>query len=98
MLHRRLLVLDDPNAQKEDGVYEELAASWREIAQLVEKAAARMIAQRELLMGAHDEAAWSDEHVRAFEKFVTGQSQTLALLKVAAERDENMLASMRPRA
>ena len=56
-----------------------------------------MTAQRELPMGAHDETAWTEEHVRAFEKFVKGQSQTLSLLKVAAERDENMLASMRKR-
>ena len=96
-LHRRLLVLDDPNAQKEDEVYRELAASWREIAQLTERAAARMTAQRELPMGTHDESAWGDEHVRAFETFVKGQSQALSLLKVAAERDESMLASIRKR-
>jgi uncharacterized protein YndB with AHSA1/START domain len=93
-LHRRMLVMNDPNAQNEDAVYGELAASWREIAQRVEQAAARMSAQRELPMGAHDEAAWGQEHLRAFERFVKGQSQTLSLLKVAAERDETMLASM----
>jgi hypothetical protein len=93
-LHRRMLVMSDPNAQLEDQVYKELAASWREIAQLVEKTAAKMLAQRELPMGAHDEKAWGEAHVRAFEMFVSGQSQTLALLQVAAERDEKMLASM----
>jgi uncharacterized protein YndB with AHSA1/START domain len=97
-LHRRLLVMHDPNARNEDGVYRELAASWREIAQLVERAAARMTAQHELPMGTHDETAWSEEHIRAFEKFVKGQSHALSLLRVAAERDENMLASMRKRA
>ena len=54
-----------------------------------------MAAQRELPMGAHDESKWGDAHLRAFEKFVTGQSQLLSLLRVAAERDEQMLASMK---
>jgi hypothetical protein len=93
-LHRRMLVMSDPKAQQEDRVYKELAASWREIAQLVETTAAKMLAQRELPMGAHDENAWGDAHVRAFETFVNGQSKTLALLEVAAARDEKMLASM----
>jgi hypothetical protein len=93
-LHRQMLVLSDPKAQHEDAVYRDLAASWREIAQLVEKAAAKMIAQRGLPMGAHDETAWGEAHVRAFERFVSGQRKTLALLTVAVERDEKMLASM----
>jgi hypothetical protein len=49
-------------------VYRELAASWSQIAELVQKAAAKMAAQRELPMGAHDPTAWGDEHQRAFEK------------------------------
>jgi uncharacterized protein YndB with AHSA1/START domain len=93
-LHRKMLVLDDANSRKEDEVYRELAARWKEIAQLVEKAAARMAAQHELPMGAHDQTAWGETHLKAFEKFVNAQSQVLALLRVAAERDENMLASM----
>jgi uncharacterized protein YndB with AHSA1/START domain len=94
-LHRKMLVLDDPSSRKEDDVYRELAASWRQIAELVQKVAANMAAQRELPMGAHDTTAWSDDHLRAFEKFVKGQSQVLSLLRVAAERDERMLASMK---
>jgi hypothetical protein len=93
-LHRQMLVLDDPNSRREDDVYRELAASWKDIAQLVEKTAARMAAQRELPMGAHDATAWADPHRKAFEKFVKAQTQVLALLRVAAERDEQMLASM----
>jgi uncharacterized protein YndB with AHSA1/START domain len=53
-LHRKMLVLDDPNSRKEDEVYRELAASWKDVAQLVEKTAAHMAAQHELPMGAHD--------------------------------------------
>jgi uncharacterized protein YndB with AHSA1/START domain len=94
-LHRKMLVLDDASSRAEDDVYRELSASWQEIAKLVERAAARMAAQRELPMGEHDEAAWGDEHLRAFEKFVHAQSRALALLRVAAERDEKMLASMK---
>ncbi len=93
-LHRKMLVLDDPNARQEDDVYRDLAASWRHIAELVQKTAATMAAQRELPMGAHDMRAWGDEHLRAFQKFVKGQSQVLSLLRVAAERDERMLALM----
>jgi uncharacterized protein YndB with AHSA1/START domain len=93
-LHRRMLVPDDPNARKEDEVYRDLAARWKQIAELVAQAAAQMAAQRELPMGAHDQTAWDEVHLRAFETFVKGQTQVLALLRVAAERDETLLASM----
>lgn len=93
-LHRRMLVLDDPNSRHEDDVYQGLAASWKEIAQLVQNAAEQMAAQRELPMGTHDQTAWGEAHLKAFEKFVKAQTQALALLRVAAERDEKMLASM----
>jgi hypothetical protein len=66
-----------------------LAARWTQIAEQVSQAASLMAAQRELPMGSHDNKAWGDEHLRAFEQFVTGQAQVLALLRVAAERDEN---------
>jgi uncharacterized protein YndB with AHSA1/START domain len=92
--HRKMLAPDDPNSRKEDEVYRELAASWKNIAQLVEKTAERMAAQHELPMATHDQTAWGGEHLKAFEKFVTAQTQVLALLRVAAERDETMLASM----
>jgi uncharacterized protein YndB with AHSA1/START domain len=93
-LHRRMLAIDDVNARKEDEVYEDLAARWRQIAELVAEAAAQMAAQRELPMGAHDQAAWGEAHVRAFERFVKGETQVLALLRAAAARDEKTLASM----
>jgi uncharacterized protein YndB with AHSA1/START domain len=93
-LHRRMLVLDDPGSRREDEIYGELAARCKDIAQRVETTAAQMAAQHELPMGAHDETAWGEAHLKAFEKFVTAQTQVLALLRVAAERDEQMLASM----
>jgi uncharacterized protein YndB with AHSA1/START domain len=94
-LHRKMLVLDDESARAEDEVYRRLAGSWAEIGKLVKKASADMGAHRELPMGAHDESAWGDEHLRAFEKVVTAQRQLLGLLRLAAERDEKMLASMK---
>jgi uncharacterized protein YndB with AHSA1/START domain len=94
-LHRRMLRLEDAAARQEDDVYRELAEMWARITVLVKEAAARMEAQRELPMGAHDESAWGPEHVAAFEKFVNSQSHVLALLRIAASRDEQMLASLR---
>jgi len=93
-LHRTMLILDDVNARKEDEVYRELADSWSRIARLVRAAAARMAAQRDLPMGAHDATKWGADHLRAFEKYVKSESQLLALLRVSAVRDEQMLASM----
>ena len=93
-LHRTMLVLDDVNARKEDDVYRELAESWSRIAPLVSAAAAHMAAQQDLPMGAHDPTKWGAAHRRAFEKYVKSESQLLALLRVSAVRDEQMLASM----
>jgi hypothetical protein len=93
-LHRAMLILDDPNARKEDEVYRELAAAWQDIARRVQQAAATMASQRDLPMGAHDESKWGDAHMRAFETFVRAQSQLLGHLRVAAERDEAMLSEM----
>jgi hypothetical protein len=93
-LHRQMLVPDDPDARKEDEVYRDLAAQWQQVAELVAQAARQMAAQRDLPMGAHDQTVWGEAHLRAFEKFVNGQLQVLALLRVAAERDQKMLTSM----
>jgi uncharacterized protein YndB with AHSA1/START domain len=93
-LHRRMLRLEDAAARQEDDVYRELGEMWGRIHGLVKEAAARMEAHRELPMAAHDESAWGPEHVAAFEKFVKSQSHLLALLRIAAERDEQMVASI----
>ena len=95
-LHRRMLVLDDESSRAEDRVYGELAAAWGEIAERVGETAAKMAAQRDLPMGAHDESAWGEKHLQAFEKVVTAERQLLGLLRLAAERDEKMLSSMKP--
>jgi len=94
-LHRAMLITTgDERSRAEDEVYRDLSERWTGIAELVERAAATMAAQRDLPMAAHDPTAWSSGHLRAFEKFVKAQSQLLSRLRVAAERDEQILASM----
>lgn len=94
-LHRQMLRGDAPATRQEDEVYRELAERWRAIARQVQEAATYMAAQRDLPAGEHDEREWGEAHLRAFERFVSGQSQLFALLRVAAPKDEQMLASMR---
>lgn len=94
-LHRTMLTSSDEATKKEDAVYESLAAEWRDLANRVATAAARMNEQSDLAMGPHDESTWGERHEAAFAKFVDAQSRLTALLRVAAERDEAMLASMR---
>jgi hypothetical protein len=93
-LHRAMLVLDDVNSRKEDDGYRELAASYRDIAAKLREAADRMFAQSDLPMGTHDESKWTDAHVKAFARFVHEQGALASVLRVAARRDEQMLASM----
>jgi uncharacterized protein YndB with AHSA1/START domain len=93
-LHRVMLKLEDPNARREGEVYREFATSWAEIARNVQRTAARMLEQRELPMGEHDEAKWGERNTRAFEKYVRAQGQLLARLRITAVLDEAMLASM----
>jgi uncharacterized protein YndB with AHSA1/START domain len=93
-LHREMLVLDDPNSQKEDVVYRDLAASYHDIAARLRDAADQMAAQLELPMGAHDQMKWTGTHMKAFERFVHEQGALASVLRVAAQRDEQMLASM----
>jgi hypothetical protein len=92
--HRSMLVLSDPAARREDEVYAELARRFTEIASLTEAAARNMASQHDLPMGQHDETAWDAAQLEAFERFVSAQSALLALLRVAAARDEDMLRTM----
>lgn len=93
-LHREMIVLDDPASKKEDDVYRELAASYRDLAAKLRDAADRMAAQRDLPMGPHDGTKWTDKHLKAFSRFVHEQGALVSVLRVAAARDEQMLASM----
>jgi hypothetical protein len=93
--HRGTLVQSDPHACGEDEAYGELAASYREIARLVERAAARMLSYRELPTPAHDESAFGPQQ-QAFEALVRAQDELLATLRFAAESDHEMLAEMTP--
>jgi hypothetical protein len=93
-LHRAMLVLDDANSKNEDDVYRDLAASYCEIAAKLREAADRMSAQSALPMGRHDENKWTDAHMKAFASFVYEQGALASVLRAAAGRDEQMLASM----
>jgi uncharacterized protein YndB with AHSA1/START domain len=93
-LHRMMLVLEDSNAKREDDVYRDLSANFRSIATQLMETAGRMSAQDALPMGAHDETKWSDKHLKAFSRFVHEQGALASVLRVAAARDEQMLASM----
>jgi uncharacterized protein YndB with AHSA1/START domain len=93
-LHRAMLVLDDANSKKEDEVYRELAASYRDVAAKLRAVADCMSAQSDLPMGTHDESKWTDAHMKAFARLVHEQGALASVLRVAARRDEQMLASM----
>jgi uncharacterized protein YndB with AHSA1/START domain len=94
-LHRAMLVLEDEHSKQEDGVYADLARSYREIAARLRETAERMAAERNLHMGAHDESTWTETHLKAFARFVHEQGALASVLRAAATRDEQMLASMR---
>lgn len=93
-LHREMLVTSDPASKKEEAVYRDLEAAYRDIAATLRKTADHMAVQRELPMGAHDETKWTDRHMKAFSRFVHEQGALASVLRVAAEQDEKMLASM----
>jgi uncharacterized protein YndB with AHSA1/START domain len=93
-LHRAMLVAGDANSKREDEVYSALATSYRDISARLRETADRMADQRDLPMGAHDESKWTDTHMKAFARFVHEQGALASVLRVAAARDEQMLASM----
>jgi hypothetical protein len=53
-----------------------------------------MPAQHDLPMGAHDGRKWTGAHANLFARFVHEQGALASILRVAAMRDERMLASM----
>jgi uncharacterized protein YndB with AHSA1/START domain len=93
-LHRAMLAPNDANSKNENDVYRNLAASYRDVAVKMRETADRMSAQRDLPMGAHDESKWTDMHMKAFARFVHEQDALASVLRAAAARDEQMLASM----
>jgi uncharacterized protein YndB with AHSA1/START domain len=93
-LHRALIVKSDANAQAEDDAYRDLAQSYREIGEQVQRAATRMAACRELPMPAHDESAFGERQLDAFQRYVGAQNALLSVLKLAAEQDQKMLQGM----
>ncbi|HMJ15267.1 MAG TPA: SRPBCC family protein [Polyangiaceae bacterium] len=94
-LHRSMIVKGGAPAKTEDEAYQSLAETYRALAEQVERAASRMAACRDLPMAPHDEHAFGKPQFEAFERLVNAQNALLAVLKIAAERDEDMLKGMR---
>jgi hypothetical protein len=94
--HRSMIVPGSPEARLEDEAYRTLAVSYRELAARVASVAQSMASQRSLPPCPHDEQAFGAGQQQAFERFVKAQSELLELLRIAAEHDEAMLASLQP--
>lgn len=94
-LHRAML---DPSqeeaARREDEAYRQLAERFRDLATRSAETATFMADCRSLDPCPHDTSAFGPHHREAFERFVKAQNQLLEVLRPAAERDEQMLASM----
>jgi uncharacterized protein YndB with AHSA1/START domain len=97
-LHREMLDSKDPLARQEDEAYSELASGYRALSAGIAATAARMAGYRSLPACAHDSSAFGPRHLQAFERFVAAQTELLEILRVAAERDQKLLASMKPSA
>jgi hypothetical protein len=70
-----MIVKSDANTQLEDAAYGELATTYRNIGQQVQRGAERMAACRDLPMPAHDEAAFGAEQLGAFERYVAHKTR-----------------------
>jgi len=93
--HRGMIVAGGESSRLEDDAYRQLSASYRELAGHIEKVAAQMASYRDLPPCPHDERAFGPQR-EAFQRFVAAEAELLALLRLAAEQDEAMLASMPP--
>jgi hypothetical protein len=95
-IHMRALDTGDEAARKELDAYSELARSHRGVAVDLASLAARMAAYRDLPMGRHDEQVMMSAEARnAFERFVRGEQDLLALLQHRLAQDQEMLDAMR---
>lgn len=92
--HRAMLLLSDANAGREDEAYRKLAEAYRALAARTQETASQMAGYRDLPPCAHDESAFGERQLAAFQAFVKAQDELLEILRPAAERDQAMLASM----
>ena len=91
--HRRALPLTDDAARREAEAYEAIAGLLRSSGEQLDAAAERMVASRDLPMGAHDTDALSSPHAaEVFAAFVRRERELVELLGQRIESDEAMLA------
>lgn len=94
--HMKALDPGDENSRREHALYDRLAREHRDAAAALADTAARMLAARDLPMGAHDMAAMADPAVAAaFERFVRVEESLVQLLQTRLDEDRAMLATMR---
>ena len=95
-VHQTALDVGDPSARAEYDAYAMLASEQRSIAERLRANAGHMAGFRDLPIGRHREEAMTDGRaLNAFAAFVSRESELLALLQGAVERDRRMLAEMR---
>jgi hypothetical protein len=88
-LHMAGLMLDDPAARMEHGVYLRLVEEQRQAAARLRLVAGEMAGARDLPMGAHDEQAMaSPEVAEAFGRFVRAREELVELLRADLELDQ----------
>jgi hypothetical protein len=95
-VHMQALDLTDQNSRAEYEAYGELVKQLHQAASQLQATAHQMAGYRDLPMGKHDEQAMTHPEVReTFEKFVTQKQELSSLLEQTAERDNNLLETMR---
>ena len=93
--HRAALPLADDAARQESEAYEQIARHLRTGAEQLDAAAARMVAARDLPMGAHDvDALSSPRAVEVFGSLVRSERAVGELVAGRLDDDEAMLAEM----
>jgi hypothetical protein len=94
--HQDALDLTDERARPEYKAYVRLAIECRSAAARLQAIAGHMAGYRDLPMGRHDMRVMSGaKAIAAFERFVQGEQDLLALLQKTSGRDRQMLDAMR---
>ena len=91
-LHQKTLISRDENTRRELEAYVRLTSAYQRIAEQLQATATEMAGYRDLPMGEHDEAPFTDPKFgEAFARFVQLERELLNLLQTALTRDEQML-------
>ena len=94
-LHMRALDPGDRSARQEHRTYAALVGPFREVAGLLQVAAAHMAGAADLPEAPHEMAAMTDPAVlAAFERYVKSKLDLVDMLEKMAEDDQRMLVTM----